>query len=319
MKRIFLTGAAGFIGFHTTRALLKRGIDVLGVDNFNSYYSPKLKNQRKEILQKEGALIRKIDINERKEFLACLENFAPTHLLHFAAQAGVRYSQSNPEAYLRSNIDGFLSILECIRLYPKIKLIYASSSSVYGLNQKIPFSTEDRTDQPANLYAVTKKSNELMAYSYHHLYGIHAIALRFFTVYGPFGRPDMAYYSFVEKIKNNQPIHLYNQGRMQRDFTYIDDIVNGICASLDYEHPYEIFNLGNNQPVELLHFVQILEELLQKKAKLIFETATPGEVPYTFADIEKEKKSLNFFPKTSLKDGLKQFILWHNDYASCNV
>lgn len=318
-KRVFITGAAGFIGFHTMRALIKMGIEVFGIDNFNSYYSPKLKQHRKKILQNEGAIIKKVDINEKKKLFSLLEDFAPTHLLHFAAQAGVRYSKTHPEAYLKSNIDGFLSILESIRMYPKIKLIYASSSSVYGLNQKIPFSTLDRTDQPANLYAATKKSNELMAHSYHHLFGIHAIGLRFFTVYGPFGRPDMAYYSFVEKIKNNEPIHLYNQGKMQRDFTYITDIVDGICRALDYEKPYEIFNLGNHQPVELLHFVQILENLLGKKAELVFDSNTPGEVPITYADIEKEKKELNFSPKTSLQEGLEKFITWHNDYASCNA
>lgn len=317
-KRVFLTGAAGFIGFHTTRMLLQKGIPVFGIDNFNSYYSPQLKAERSAILEKEGTPVVNLDINDKK-MRGYLEDFAPTHFLHLAAQAGVRYSKSHPESYLKSNIDGFISVLENIRLYPQIKLIYASSSSVYGLNAKIPFSTEDTTNHPANLYAATKKSNELMAYAYHHLFHIHAIGLRFFTVYGPYGRPDMAYFSFVEKIKNHEPIHLYNEGKMQRDFTYIDDIVDGIYSALDYPKPYEIFNLGNNQPVALLRFIEILESLLEKKAELIFEAYTPGEVPITFADIEKEKKALNFFPKTSLEEGLKKFITWHNSYASCKA
>ncbi len=242
MKTILLTGAAGFIGFHTALALVKRGDTVIGLDNFNSYYSPKLKKERALQLRAHGIEVVEADINDRATLHGLFEEHPITDTLHLAAQAGVRYARKHPEAYLSSNIDGFLSILETLRLHPTVKLTYASSSSVYGRNEKTPFAVTDRTDQPANLYAATKKANELMAYSYHHLYDIPMTGLRFFTVYGPWGRPDMAYYSFTEKILKGEPIHLFNEGKMRRDFTYIDDVVRGTLAALDYDSGYEIFN-----------------------------------------------------------------------------
>lgn len=310
-KTVLVTGAAGFIGFHASMALNAMGHRVIGFDNFNTYYSPELKRKRAKLLQAQDIEIIEADINDSKTLKQTLNTHACTHVLHLAAQAGVRYSKTHPEAYLTSNINGFLSVLESLRERPHIRLIYASSSSVYGRNTKIPFSTSDTTDQPANLYAATKKANELMAYSYHHLYRIQSTGLRFFTVYGPWGRPDMAYYAFTQSILEGKSIHLFNQGMMQRDFTYIDDIVQGILAALDYEGEYEVFNLGNNQPVPLLDFVSLLEKLLGKSAIKILDDPSPGEVETTYADITEAKLALGFQPTTSLEAGLGRFIDWY--------
>lgn len=315
-KVVLVTGAAGFIGFHTALALAKRGDQVIGLDNYNSYYTPTLKRKRAEILKNQGIEILEADLNDEEALKTLFAKYPFTHLLNLAAQAGVRYARENPHAYLASNINGFLTILELLRKHPQIRLVYASSSSVYGRNEKIPFSTEDRTDQPANLYAATKKANELMAYSYNHLYGISTIGLRYFTVYGPWGRPDMAYFSFTKAILEDKPIHLFNQGKMKRDFTFIDDVVQGTLAALDYKEGYEVFNIGNNQPVELLTFIQILEKELGKKAQIILEEASPGEVATTFADITDSQKKLGFQPKTSLEAGLKHFVKWYKEYHS---
>ncbi len=311
MKTVLLTGAAGFIGFHTASALVKRGDSVIGLDNFNSRYSPALKRERAFLLKEKGIEIIEADLNDRETLHSLFEAHPFTDILTLAAQAGVRYSYKNPEAYLSSNIDGFLSILETLRHYPDVKLTYASSSSVYGRNEKIPFSVTDTTDKPANLYAATKKANELMAYSYHHLYGIAMTGLRFFTVYGPWGRPDMAYYSFTEAIMKGEPIHLFNNGKMQRDFTYIDDVVQGTLAAIDHQGEYELFNLGNNRPIELLTFVSILEKELGRKANKIFEGPSAGEVEITYADITSSHEKLGFEPKTHLEEGLARFIEWY--------
>ncbi len=311
MKTILLTGAAGFIGFHTALALVKRGDRVVGLDNFNDYYSPELKRQRAHLLEQAGIEVVEADLNDRAALHKLFEENYFTDVLNLAAQAGVRYARKNPEAYLASNINGFLSLLEILRLHPNVKLTYASSSSVYGRNEKTPFSISDRTDQPANLYAATKKANELMAYSYHHLYGIQMTGLRFFTVYGPWGRPDMAYFSFTEAIIKGEPIHLFNNGKMQRDFTYIDDVVRGTLAAIDYDGEYELFNLGNNRPVELLTFVSILEKELGKEAVKIFEGPSAGEVDTTYADISTSQEKLGFEPKTDLEEGLHHFIEWY--------
>ncbi len=310
MKTVFLTGAAGFIGFHTASALTHRGERVIGLDNFNTYYSPALKRERATLLREMGVEVIEADLNDRATLQQLFQQHTFTDVVHLAAQAGVRYARQNPEAYLASNIDGFLSLLEVLRHHPDVKLTYASSSSVYGCNKKIPFSVDDPTDQPANLYAATKKANELMAYSYHHLYGIAMTGLRFFTVYGPWGRPDMAYYSFTEAILNQKPIHLFNKGRMQRDFTYIDDIVHGTLAAIDYKGDYALFNLGNNQPVELLTFVSLLEKMLGQEAIKVFEGPSKGEVETTYADITSAQEKLGFYPKTSLEEGLSRFIDW---------
>ncbi|MDP1880528.1 MAG: GDP-mannose 4,6-dehydratase [Parachlamydiaceae bacterium] len=313
-KRILITGAAGFIGFHMAKFFHQRGDFVLGFDNFNDYYDPRLKRARANELAKLDISIIEKDINDDLALHEAVNQHEITHLLHLAAQAGVRYSLENPQAYLHANMKGFLSILEVCRKQPKMPLIYASSSSVYGLNQKIPFSIEDRTDHQASFYGVTKKSNELMAQTYHHLYGISVTGLRFFTAYGPWGRPDMAYFSFTRAILDKRPIDVYNQGQMFRDFTYIDDIVKGTAAAVDQSYPCALFNLGNNQPEELSHLIELLEKELGIKAEKNFLPIQPGDVLSTFADIKESEEKLNFNPKTSLKEGVGHFIRWYKEY-----
>lgn len=315
-KRILVTGAAGFIGFHVTKTLNQRGDYVIGIDNFNDYYSVALKADRAALLEKIGVEILKGDVCDLDLLLKVVSDQKITHIVHLAAQAGVRYSLVNPQAYLRSNIDGFLSILEACRKYPSIPLVYASSSSVYGTNSKIPFALDDRTDTQASLYGVTKKTNELMAYTYHHLYGIAVTGLRFFTVYGPWGRPDMAYYSFAEAIMQGRPIDVYNYGKMSRDFTYIDDIVAGVIAAVDLGGKCEIFNLGNHRPERLNTLIELIEEALGKKAKIRHLPMQAGDVEATFADISESQERLGFVPHTSLREGIALFVDWYVDYNS---
>ncbi len=314
--RILITGIAGFIGFHLAQKLKSLGHFVIGIDNFNSYYSTKIKRQRAKILQNQQVQILEKDVQESSFLTETFEKYQIAHIVHLAAQAGVRYSFQHPEKYLSSNIGGFLALLEALKNFPQIKTVYASSSSVYGLNEKIPFSTQDRTDLPANFYGVSKKTNELMAYAYHHLYGLNLIGLRFFTVYGPWGRPDMAYFKFTQKIIENQPIRLFNHGKMQRDFTYIDDIINGVIAAIHTDTNFDIFNLGNNQPVEVLSLVQLIEKFLNKKAILKFLPLPKGEVIKTYADISKSQKILNFHPKTSFPTGMEKFLNWHSSWTN---
>jgi UDP-glucuronate 4-epimerase len=309
-KNIFITGAAGFIGFHLARSLHARGDHVIGYDNFNDYYDPALKIERANELKRLGVKVIKGDINQKEKLFKAIKDHKTTHLAHMAAQAGVRYSLINPQAYVKSNLEGFLNILEACR-HSSIKLTYASSSSVYGLNTKVPFSITDPCDSQASLYGATKKSNELMAHTYHHLFGVPVTGLRFFTVYGPWGRPDMAYFSFSKAILEGKPIEIFNHGRMQRDFTYIDDIIDGTIAALDLESPYELFNLGNHKPEKLMAMIKILEDLLGKKAKKILAPMQPGDVLTTYADIEHSQSRLGFQPKTSLKAGLKKFVEWY--------
>lgn len=313
-KRIFITGAAGFIGFHAARHLHERGNDVTGYDNFNSYYDPQLKRARCNELAKEGITIQEGHLQDYKFLQTTIEKFQPTHLLHLAAQAGVRHSLENPHLYVQSNIEGFLNILEICRLYPQVPLIYASSSSVYGLNQKVPFAVFDRTDNQASLYGVTKKTNELMAETYHHLFGIHVTGLRFFTVYGPWGRPDMAYFSFTRAILENRPIEVFNHGNMKRDFTYIDDIILGIEAAIDRALPCAIFNLGHHHPEPLSNLIAILEKELGKKAQKIFLPMQKADVVSTYAEIEESKSQLGFNTKISLTEGIPRFIEWYKNY-----
>lgn len=315
-KKIFITGAAGFIGFHLCKHLLSRGDTVFGLDNFNDYYSPDLKRARAKILAQNGIEIIEGDICHPLLLNELISKHQITHLVHLAAQAGVRYSLVNPHAYIKSNIEGFLNILETCRRHPHVKLTYASSSSVYGTNDKIPFSIDDRTDHQASLYGVTKKTNELMASTYHHLYGISSIGLRFFTVYGPWGRPDMAYYSFTKAIAEGRPIEIYNHGKMMRDFTYIDDIIQGTIAAIDLDAACEIFNLGNHQPEELHTFIEIIEECLGKKAKKIDLPMQLGDVKKTYADISYSQSQLGFSPKVSLKEGIPQFVEWYLNYSN---
>lgn len=319
MKKILVTGAAGFIGYHLALKLCQCGDAVFGLDNFNEYYSVQLKLDRSGLLQKKGISIVNGDICQPELLKALIEEHQITHIVHLAAQAGVRYSLLNPQAYIKANLEGFVNILELCKAFPSIKLVYASSSSVYGLNRKTPFSETDLTDQQASLYGATKKANELFASTYHHLYNISAIGLRFFTVYGPWGRPDMAYYSFTKAIMEGRPIELYNNGKMLRDFTYIDDIVEGIRAAMDKGKGCEVYNLGNHKPVELFHFVEVLESAIGKKAEKKYLPMQPGDVPATYADIEKSAAALNFSPKISLEEGLPKFVEWYKKYtnASC--
>lgn len=313
MKSILITGAAGFIGFHLANHLHKRGCRVIGIDNFNDYYSPDLKRKRAAHLKNHGIDVIEADICN----IASLENIIDTqqitHIVHLAAQAGVRYSLTNPQAYIHSNINGFLHILETIKKHPAIKLVYASSSSVYGNNSKVPFAISDPTENQASLYGVTKKANELMAETYRHLHNVSAIGLRYFTVYGPWGRPDMAYYSFTKAILEGREIDVFNYGKMERDFTYIDDIIEGTVAALERvgTHSSSIYNLGNNNPEPLTKMISTLENLLGKKAKIRHLPMQLGDVTTTYADIDLSQKELGFYPKTSLDEGLAQFTTWY--------
>jgi len=311
MKRVFVTGAAGFIGSHLCKRLKARGDAVLGYDNFNDYYDPSLKR-----LRVSGLDVVEGDICDAAALEAAALGFGPTHIVNLAAQAGVRYSLERPQAYVASNVEGFVNVLELCRKLGGVKLTYASSSSVYGLNEKVPFSPEERTDRQASLYGATKKANELIAGTYRHLYGIPVTGLRYFTVYGPWGRPDMAYYSFSEKILAGEPIRIFNRGEMRRDFTYIDDIVEGTVAAIDLGADCEIFNLGNNSPVALLDFVAALERALGRKALLEFAPMQKGDVVKTFADIEKSRRLLGFSPKTTLEEGLERFAAWFGEFRS---
>ncbi len=313
-KRVFITGAAGFIGYHAARYLSQRGDAVIGYDNYNDYYDPLLKQARTAELAKLGIKVIKGDLSNRLFLQQGIEQHQTTHLLHLAAQAGVRYSLENPQIYLQSNIEGFLHILEICRQNPSIPLVYASSSSVYGLNEKIPFALKDRTDEQASFYGVTKKTNELMAQTYHHLFGIPVTGLRFFTVYGPWGRPDMAYFAFAKAITENRPIKIFNYGKMQRDFTYIDDIVEGIASALDHAFPCALFNLGHHHPEELLHLIALLEKELGRQAQKILLPLQPGDVVSTYANIEESTAQLGFVPRVSLEEGIAHFIKWYKSY-----
>ena len=313
-KNILITGAAGFIGSHLALKLKQRGDAVIGLDNFNAYYTPQLKRDREILLAKAGVQVIEGDICNGPLIDEILAKQGITHLVHLAAQAGVRYSLTNPQAYVKANLEGFVNILEACRKNPSIKLTYASSSSVYGLNEKTPFSVEDRADHQVSLYGATKKANELMAHSYHHIYGIPMTGLRFFTVYGPWGRPDMAYFSFTKAILEGKSIDVFNHGKLQRDFTYIDDIVAGTMAAIDLGADYEIFNLGNNQPVALGTFIEVIEKALGKEAKKNYLPMQSGDVLSTYADIEHSKNKLGFSPKTSLEKGISSFVQWYKEY-----
>ena len=310
MKKILITGAAGFIGSHLALHLKKRGDFVLGLDNFNSYYNVELKEKRAKKLNSANIDIVRADIQNREILIDLFSRYEITHCVHLAAQAGVRHSLIAPNDYIASNLDGFVSILETCRKTPKTKLIYASSSSVYGLNKKIPFSVEDTTDQPTNLYGATKKANEAMAHAYHHLYGICITGLRYFTVYGPWGRPDMAYYHFAKNILEGHPIQIFNSGKMKRDFTYIDDIVQGTTAAIDLGASNEIFNLGSNRPIELMYLIELIEKNMGKNAIKQMQPMQQGEVLETYADIEKSEKLLNYRPMVAIEEGISRFLDW---------
>jgi len=312
---ILVTGAAGFIGFHLSKKLLEMGERVVGVDNLNSYYDVNLKKARLEILKSDNNFgFYKEDIQNLDGLKDIFKQHQVEIICNLAAQAGVRHSLKDPFSYQKSNLEGFLNLLELARKYKVKNFVYASSSSIYGNNKKIPFSIDDRVDTPISLYAATKKANELMAHAYSHLYQIPCTGLRYFTVYGPWGRPDMALFLFTDAILKGMPINVYNYGRMKRDFTYIDDIVEGTIAALKRPVPYEVFNLGNSDSVHLLDFIRILEEELGQEAEKNMMPMQPGDVAETAADIQKTRKLLGFNPKTPLRDGIKEFVAWYRQY-----
>lgn len=320
--KILITGAAGFIGFHLTLKLLNNGDEVCGVDNFNSYYSPELKEARNAILEKHRNFhMWRVNIADKAELSDVFRKFKPDIVINLAAQAGVRYSIENPDAYAESNLIGFLNVLECCRrARPMPSLLFASSSSVYAGITEMPFNEEMKVDSPISLYAATKKSNELMAHSYSHLYGMQTLGYRFFTVYGPWGRPDMAYFSFANRLFDGKPIKVYNNGDMYRDFTFIDDVVEGLEQSirnLSSLPQYAIYNIGNNNSEKLMDMIDILaSELNVKNPILEFLPMQPGDVYATCASVEKLKYAVGYNPKTSLKNGLKCFCNWFKDWRA---
>ncbi len=333
MAKILVTGAAGFIGFHLTKRLLARGDEILGLDNLNEYYDVTLKEARLAQLTKEkGFSFYKLDLVDREGIRQLFMEHAPDVVVNLAAQAGVRYAEKNPFAYIDSNLVGFAQILECCRHFKTKHLIYASSSSVYGANTRMPFSVHDNVDHPISLYAASKKSNELMAHTYSHLYRLPVTGLRFFTVYGPWGRPDMALFLFTKAILKGEPIKVFNFGKMRRDFTYIDDIVEGMVRLLDKPPspnaswsgdrpdpgtslaPYKIYNIGNNQPVELMRFIEVLEMKLGRKAEKNMMPLQPGDVPETYADVEDLVRDVGFKPDTAIEVGIERFVTWYREY-----
>jgi UDP-glucuronate 4-epimerase len=318
---ILVTGIAGFIGSHLAKNLLKRGESILGIDNLSDYYDVNLKKDRLNNLKTyKNLTFENIDISNYDDLEKVIKKYKISKVCHLAAQAGVRYSLEAPMEYIKSNIVGHLNILEICRNLNIKNLVYASSSSVYGGNTKVPFSTEDRVDTPVSLYAATKRSDELMSYTYNHLYGINTIGLRFFTVYGPWGRPDMATWIFTKKIINGDPIEVYNNGIMERDFTYIDDIISGTISILDSckeetsQNFSKVYNIGNNKPENLLDFISIIEDYLGIKAIKVMKPLQKGDVANTYADISAIKSDFNFIPKTKIIEGIPKFIDWYKSY-----
>lgn len=331
--RLLVTGAAGFIGFHTAKALLERGHEVVGIDNLNAYYDPDLKAARLRILQDRDAFrFDKIDIADRDAMRNVFAHGRFARVVHLAAQAGVRYSIQNPDVYVQSNVTGFLNVIEGCRHHAIEHLVYASTSSVYGANTRMPFTEQQNVDHPLSLYAATKKANELMAHSYSSLYGLPTTGLRFFTVYGPWGRPDMALFLFTRKILAGEPIDVFHGGQHQRDFTYIDDIVKGVIAAADHvaqpdplwdagapgpcssSAPYKIYNIGNQRPVSLLRFIEVLENCLGRQAKKNMMPMQLGDVPDTYADVTALARDVGYQPGTDLEEGVRHFVEWYRGY-----
>ena len=331
--KVLVTGAAGFIGYHLAEKLLARGDEVVGVDNVNDYYSVELKRARLARLERhDGFRFFEIDLADREAMEDVFAAGAFDRVVNLAAQAGVRYSLTNPHAYVDSNLVGFMNVLEGCRHSGVKHLVYASSSSVYGANTTMPFSVHDNVDHPLSLYAATKKANELMAHTYSHLYGLPTTGLRFFTVYGPWGRPDMALFLFTKAILEGRPIDVFNHGRMRRDFTYIDDIVEGVVRVMDRvaepnpawsgaspdpgtsSAPYRIYNIGNNQPVELMHLIEVLERCLGRRAEKNMLPMQPGDVPATYADVDDLVRDVGFKPATPIEEGVARFVEWYRSY-----
>ncbi|WP_419663430.1 CapI: biosynthesis protein of type I capsular polysaccharide [Desulfosarcina variabilis str. Montpellier] len=332
-KNALVTGAAGFIGFHLSKRLLDEGIRVFGLDNLNDYYDPLLKQDRLEILKKYPDFsLHRVDLADADQLASLFQNNTIDVVVNLAAQAGVRYSLTNPQAYVNSNLVGFVNLLECCRHHQVKHLVFASSSSVYGANTNMPFSVHHNVDHPVSLYAASKKSNELMAHTYSHLFGLPCTGLRFFTVYGPWGRPDMALYLFTKAILEDKPIDVFNHGKMKRDFTYIDDIIEGVVRVMknvpdpnpnwtgDAPDPgtsyvkYKIYNIGNNQPVELIDFIRAIETALGKTAKKNFMDIQPGDVPATYANVDDLINDVGFKPNTSIEEGIGRFVEWYRSY-----
>jgi UDP-glucuronate 4-epimerase len=312
--KVLVTGAAGFIGMHSAKRLLARGDRVIGVDNLSPYYSVALKKDRLKQLQGKQFAFEELDISDADALRKLFQSEKPDLVLHLAAQPGVRYSLENPAAYVQSNLVGFGNLLECCRRNPPRNLVFASSSSVYGANSELPWSETQNVDHPVSVYAATKKSNELMAHVYSHLYGIAATGLRYFTVYGPWGRPDMSPMLFARAILDGKPIQVFNHGDMQRDFTYVDDIVEGTLRVLDKPAPYAIYNIGNHEPVALLDYIAALERVLGKKAQLEMKPMQPGDVKATYADTSALRRAVGFAPATPLETGLARFAEWFKSY-----
>jgi UDP-glucuronate 4-epimerase len=313
--KILVTGAAGFIGFHLSKSLLDDSFEVLGIDNINDYYDPNLKYARLEQLKPyKNFTFEKIDIADRESLTKAFTDFKPNKVVNLAAQAGVRYSLENPYAYMDSNLVGFLNIIELCRNNNVESFIYASSSSVYGGNKNFPSSVDDSVGKPLALYGATKRANELIAYSYSHLYGLHTTGLRYFTVYGPWGRPDMAIFIFTRKILAGKPIPVFNNGNMKRDFTYIDDIISGTRSAIERNYACEIFNLGNHRSEQLMELIALIEKRLGKKAIINFQPLQPGDVTESFADIQHSVDKLGFKPKITINEGIQILIKWYKEY-----
>ena len=318
--RVLVTGAAGFIGSSVAQALLARGDEVVGVDNLNDYYDPALKRARLRRLEgKPRFRFERIDLADRGATQALFDEAAPLRVIHLAAQAGVRHSIDNPHAYVDANVVAFLNILEAAREKPPEHLVYASTSAVYGANSRLPYAVADAAEAPLSMYAATKKSNELMAHAYSHLFGLPTTGLRFFTVYGPWGRPDMALFEFTRRILADQPIDVFNYGNHRRDFTYIDDIVEGVLRVLDRPPdtaatPYRLYNIGNSQPVELMRFIEVLEAALGRRARKNLLPMQPGDVPDTYADTAPLERDFGYRPGTSIETGIARFVAWYRDY-----
>jgi UDP-glucuronate 4-epimerase len=331
--KVLVTGTAGFIGAALAQALLKRGDEVIGIDNVNDYYDTNLKEARLALLTTQPGFTEvRIALEDREKLFQAFADHKPERVVNLAAQAGVRYSLTHPHAYIDANLVGFCNILEACRHHGTEHLVYASSSSVYGANTAMPFSVHHNVDHPVSLYAATKKANELMAHTYSHLYGLPTTGLRFFTVYGPWGRPDMALFMFTKAILEGQPINVFNFGRHRRDFTYIDDIVEGVVRTLDKvaapdpgwngDHPdpgtgkapYRLYNIGNHQPVELMRFIEVLEDCLGRKAEKNYLPMQDGDVPATYADVDDLMRDVGFSPTTSIETGIANFVAWYKDY-----